>query len=867
MSFFLKDRIKETSRSTGTGDFTLDGAAPGFSAFGDYYSDGDTFFYAITDGQAYEVGSGVYNVGASNTLTRFPIQSTNSDSVVSFTAGLKEVFVTYPGRGSVYSAKDYDSNQQPADSGVAFYSSDQIVNYDRMLVWDSGKSSLGVGQESPNYAIDVGSDIDYSIVRASGFIDGGSGVLFSGVLGSYSGGRQLEPFMRNVTNNETGSDAVILLSGVVNQGILLQKQIPRTIFAGPSGNCDCVDDYPTFRLLDVDDLPLLDIDYRYVRQANVGLDGQSINAGNGSFRSGSVAIYSASGYITYDSGVYFDAMDNRLLIRDNSNRQDPTATLDVDGDIHTTNLQASGFVLLDGDLITSGTVVTDEGVNISNYVPSNTSNTIYNNAGTLYWENTPLGTPGAAYSFDVTDGLQPADTILNGESLTVSGVSGVNVTYDSSDNLFLVSASGLSGVLQEQIDNLAPSAPYSFDVTNGELAGDTISNAETLTFFGLSGIRVEYNPNDTSFRIGASGLSGVLQDQLTEQLDYLSNENGPISLSGVSGIALYASGWIDSFTPSPGGGGSATSGVALVDDHFVLDQEGSGLLKRLGLSDDLAVILGTSGCHGASQYTEGVFIGSKAGAESQQTQKAVGVSSLSLYEAVNVSGTIAIGDKAGFKATNSTNCIYLGAIAGSGRVDREGDVIFSNSQSSPTLYNPTTGLGNGKNGTGWTNTTDSIFEMTTAFQGYINNLEDDSTRDVRLHIGHPLATPTQLKSTLQLQRTDESDYHLFLENDENDLSGSEENMAIADSPLKGSEDGIPFVGPSGFMRVPWCWRDGSDNLMYNGDLVPEIDGSIVGWMNDETNPTTFGWAIGFFKGLPPLLGITDGWVFHTGVKP
>ena len=255
MSFFLKDRIKETSRSTGDGDFTLDGAAPGFSAFGEYYSDGDVFFYAITDGQAYEVGSGVYNVGGTNTLSRFPTQSTNSDLAVSFTAGLKEVFVTYPAKGSVYSAESHDHNQQPADSGVAFYSSNQIVNYDRMIIWDSGKSSLGVGQQSPTYAVDVGGELDYSIVRASGFIDGGSGVLFSGVLGSFSGGRQLEPFLRNVTNNETGSDAVIKLSGVVDQGILLHKQIPQTVFMGPSEDCGCTSDYPTFRLLQTTDLP------------------------------------------------------------------------------------------------------------------------------------------------------------------------------------------------------------------------------------------------------------------------------------------------------------------------------------------------------------------------------------------------------------------------------------------------------------------------------------------------------------------------------------------------------------------------------------------------------------------------------------
>lgn len=832
MKFFLKDRIKETSRSTGTGDFTLDGAAPGFSAFGDYYSDGDTFFYAITDGQAYEVGSGVYNVAASNTLTRFPIQSTNADSAVNFPAGLKEVFVTYPGKGSVYSADGHDGNQQPADSGVAFYSSDQIISYDSNIIWDSGKSSLGIGNKNPHYAIDVGGEIDYSIIRASGFMDGGSGVLFSGVPGSFSGGRQLEPFLRNVTNNETGSDAVILLSGVVNQGILLQKQIPRTIFAGPSGNCDCVDDYPTFRLLDVDDLPLSDIDYRYVRQANVGLDGQSINTGNGSFRSGSVAVYSASGYITYDSGIYFDAINNRLLIRDNSDIDNPRVTLDVDGDIYATNIQASGFIRTSGDISTSGLISPAQGLKLVDFTPSNTSQMLYNNGGSIYWDGSELTGGSSSFSFNVNDGFQSDDTILDTETLTVSGVSGVEVRYDPTDNLFRIGASGLSGVLQEQIDTLSV-AGFSFNMTDGAAPPDTILNNDTIVITGVDGVDVSYASAPNVFEVGASELSGVLQ----------------LDIDVVSGVAFYASGWIDEFTPSAGG--SATSGVALVDDHYVLDQDGSGVLKRLGMNDDSAVIIGVSGCHAASQYTSGVFIGPK-----------VGISSF------NTSGTIAIGHRSAIDVTNSTNSIYIGVLAGSGRLDTEGDVIFSNTSTPSEAYDPVAGgAGNGKNGLGWSSATDSILEITTGLQGYINNLEDKATRDVRLHIGHPLNTQTQLISTLQLQRTDDTDYHLYLEN-QIDISGNEENMAVADSPLKDvGEDGIPFVGPSGFMRVPWCERTGSDELLYKGTLVPHVDGTIVGWLDSDSNPTQWGWAIGFFKGLPPALGVTDGWVFHTGVKP
>ena len=43
----LSDRIKETSNDTGTDNLVLDGAAVGFSAFGEFYSHSDAVYYAI----------------------------------------------------------------------------------------------------------------------------------------------------------------------------------------------------------------------------------------------------------------------------------------------------------------------------------------------------------------------------------------------------------------------------------------------------------------------------------------------------------------------------------------------------------------------------------------------------------------------------------------------------------------------------------------------------------------------------------------------------------------------------------------------------------------------------------------------------
>jgi len=255
-NFFLTDRVKETSRTVGGGDILLDGAVQGFSAFEDFYSDGDTFYYAITDGSDYEVGSGVFTIdGSNNTIVRFPVQSTNANALVNFNTGVKEVFVTYAGFSSVYSASGIAGRPEPAKSGIPFWSTDQIISYNPNIIWDDNNNRIGVYQENPKFALEVGGTIDYSVVRASGFMDGGSGILFSGVAGSFSGGRQLEPFLRNQVNNETGTDAVIEYSGLVSESILFTKQVPQTMFMGPSGECGCVDDYPTFRIMRPTDLP------------------------------------------------------------------------------------------------------------------------------------------------------------------------------------------------------------------------------------------------------------------------------------------------------------------------------------------------------------------------------------------------------------------------------------------------------------------------------------------------------------------------------------------------------------------------------------------------------------------------------------
>lgn len=100
MALQWKDRVLETSTTTGTGDFTLAGAVTGFRTFASVCSTSDTAYYYIEGVDAngiptgeWETGLGTYS--GANKLTRTTVlASSNAGSAVSFSAGTKRVGLT-----------------------------------------------------------------------------------------------------------------------------------------------------------------------------------------------------------------------------------------------------------------------------------------------------------------------------------------------------------------------------------------------------------------------------------------------------------------------------------------------------------------------------------------------------------------------------------------------------------------------------------------------------------------------------------------------------------------------------------------------------------------------------------------------------
>jgi hypothetical protein len=135
MALVLKDRVKETSTTTGTGTFTLAGAATGFQSFS-VIGNGNTTFYTIVDSAAgaWEVGIGTY-ASSGTTLSRDTIlESSNSGSAVNFGSGSKDVFVTYPAK--------YASLANGGGAGAILLNSD-VVTVNATIA--SGQNGFTVG--------------------------------------------------------------------------------------------------------------------------------------------------------------------------------------------------------------------------------------------------------------------------------------------------------------------------------------------------------------------------------------------------------------------------------------------------------------------------------------------------------------------------------------------------------------------------------------------------------------------------------------------------------------------------------------------------------------------------------------------------
>jgi len=103
MALVIRDRVQETTTTSGTGTLTLNGAVPGFQSFTTIGN--NTTFYTIYDNiaQAWEVGVGTVTTGSPNQLARTTVlaNSNGTTTAIPLVGNSSSVFVTYPAEKSV----------------------------------------------------------------------------------------------------------------------------------------------------------------------------------------------------------------------------------------------------------------------------------------------------------------------------------------------------------------------------------------------------------------------------------------------------------------------------------------------------------------------------------------------------------------------------------------------------------------------------------------------------------------------------------------------------------------------------------------------------------------------------------------------
>tara|TARA_R100001126_G_C4853701_1_gene163369 strand:- start:303 stop:1019 length:717 start_codon:yes stop_codon:yes gene_type:complete len=216
MALVLADRVKETTTTTGTGTYTLGGAATGFESFA-AVGNGNTTYYCCTDGTNFEVGVGTYTASGTTLARTTILQSSNSDSAVNWTSGTRDIFVT-----------------QPAEKAVFLNASDHLETEGGVIALKNG------GTQSEVRLYCESSNAHYAAVKAPAHADFAGNVTSTlpSVTGTLIGTANADA--PATTTSSSDADHVL-----VNDNGVLKKITPSNLGIGGGGgsNADTVDNY------------------------------------------------------------------------------------------------------------------------------------------------------------------------------------------------------------------------------------------------------------------------------------------------------------------------------------------------------------------------------------------------------------------------------------------------------------------------------------------------------------------------------------------------------------------------------------------------------------------------------------------------
>jgi hypothetical protein len=229
MALVLKDRVQETTTTSGTGTLTLSGAVAGFQTFSTAIGNGNTTFYTIYDNTAYVWEVGIGTVGA-GTLARTTVLSNSSGttSPISLAGNTAFVFCTYPAEKSInYDANDVATIGETlgySDSGIIASFASTVAGYNQVVLQNKSTAtnastnfnvSNDAGTAGSNYAeLGINSSTftgtgSFNIAGAS-YVASASTDLTLGTYGAYS--------IHFVTNSSTTDAMTIFNNGGISLG-------------------------------------------------------------------------------------------------------------------------------------------------------------------------------------------------------------------------------------------------------------------------------------------------------------------------------------------------------------------------------------------------------------------------------------------------------------------------------------------------------------------------------------------------------------------------------------------------------------------------------------------------------------------------
>ena len=170
MALVVKDRVQETSTTSGTGTLTLAGAVAGFQTFSSAIGNGNTTFYTIYDNVAQDWEVGIGTVGA-GTLARTTVLSNSlgTTAKITFASNSKSVFCTYPAEQSVN--LDASNNVSPLgtiSSGTWQGSTVGVAYGGTGVTASSGANSVVLRDANQNISVNSATQALASTVSAAG---------------------------------------------------------------------------------------------------------------------------------------------------------------------------------------------------------------------------------------------------------------------------------------------------------------------------------------------------------------------------------------------------------------------------------------------------------------------------------------------------------------------------------------------------------------------------------------------------------------------------------------------------------------------------------------------------------------------------